>query len=270
MFLCFPDTSALSQGAKLSWVEFFAGRAEATRVMRLSGRTAAKVDVLYHTARHGKMNYMDINSPAGMALAIALILKGDDHGFLCHFGLKCASWTSINQATSMRSACSAIGNTSIPSVQEANAMVSRLVLLCILTVAAGGTFTIEQPSGSFFEFYPRFRSLIRCLEMVHKTAWWMRLYGSVTPKRHWAWSNSREYPRKFGLKFTEIFAKLLADSRGRPALPSNLPSLEELFSSLDFEDNWDECDMVEVCRYLRGGKNLSIPASFRHVLPEVL
>ena len=33
-------------------------------------------------------------------------------------------------------------------------------------MAAGGTFTIEQPSGSFFEFYPRFRSLIRCLEMV--------------------------------------------------------------------------------------------------------
>ena len=68
MFPCFPDTSALSQGAKLSWVEFFAGRAEATRVMRLSGRTAAKVDLLYHTACHGKMNYMDINSPAGMAL----------------------------------------------------------------------------------------------------------------------------------------------------------------------------------------------------------
>jgi hypothetical protein len=30
-----------------------------------------------------------------------------------------------------------------------------------------------------------------CIAQVYESAWWMMLYGSITPKRHIAWSNAR-------------------------------------------------------------------------------
>ena len=72
------------------------------------------------------------------------------------------------------------------------------------------------------------------------------------------------------MKFAQIYDQLLASSKGMPELPEVMPSLEEIFSSLDFDDNWDEAFLVDVCRYLRGGKNLLIPESFRPLLPKDL
>ena len=50
-----------------TWIEMFAGKAEATRVMRYGGHHAAKLDLKYHEALPGKQNYMDILTPAGFA-----------------------------------------------------------------------------------------------------------------------------------------------------------------------------------------------------------
>lgn len=30
-----------------------------------------------------------------------------------------------------------------------------------------------------------------CIAQVYESAWWMMLYGSITPKRHIAWANAR-------------------------------------------------------------------------------
>lgn len=58
--------------------------------------------------------------------SIATVLRGDfDGGWMCHFGLKCASWTSINMGTSGRSVCTSIGNFLLPSVAEGNKLASR-------------------------------------------------------------------------------------------------------------------------------------------------
>lgn len=166
----------LQDDITFNWVEFFAGRAEATRMFQCSGYKTAKLDVIYMKAKDLKMNPMDITSDAGLAIlgfqnilpqnfwlifpmnsryincmaylhaaskkhfdlatqtigssrlrtAIATVLKGDwERGWICHFGLKCASWTSINSGTSSRSPCCAIGNTNYKSVFDANLMASR-------------------------------------------------------------------------------------------------------------------------------------------------
>lgn len=59
-------------------------------------------------------------------LAIQTILLGDaEHGWVCHFGLKCSSWTTINVGTSGRSPCTPLGNLLYVSVQQGNTMASR-------------------------------------------------------------------------------------------------------------------------------------------------
>lgn len=40
----------------------------------------------------------------------------------------------------------------------------RVVLLMMLVVCLNGTFTLEQPMSSFFEFYPRWRDLVCMLQ----------------------------------------------------------------------------------------------------------
>ena len=60
--------------------------------------------------------------------AIATVLRGDSiNGWLCHFGLKCSSFTCVNVGTSGRSACTPWGNLMYKSVQEANQLASRIL-----------------------------------------------------------------------------------------------------------------------------------------------
>lgn len=84
------------------------------------------------------------------------------------------------------------------------------------------------------------------------------------------WSLLRCYPAKFGLKLVELFHSMIADKRGMPELPAVVPSAEETFASLEFDDVWSEAHMVNVCHYLRAGVHLKIPPSFRGLLPTKL
>ena len=52
-----------------------------------------------------------------------------------------------------------------------------------------GVFILEQPAQSFFQYFPRFKALCDKVR-IHKVAWYMLHYGSRTPKRHFAYSNS--------------------------------------------------------------------------------
>ena len=59
--------SSLQDAEPYSWVEFFAGRGEATRVFKLAGHQSARLDILDMTAKPGKENPMDLTSDSGMA-----------------------------------------------------------------------------------------------------------------------------------------------------------------------------------------------------------
>ena len=128
-----------------------------------------------------------------LSLAIRSLLHSKDK-FLAWFGMKCSSWSKMNTGTSQRGACCSVGNLDRQSVKYANALgerrqlfwvaaphkqryrkhniktyiyiyiydhinsarpwFARTCLLCLLVAALGGTWALEQPSGSWFEFFP--------------------------------------------------------------------------------------------------------------------
>lgn len=49
-----------------TWIEFFAGEAQATRMFQFSGHHTARLDLLYMTTLGGKQNPMNLCSDAGM------------------------------------------------------------------------------------------------------------------------------------------------------------------------------------------------------------
>ena len=55
-----------------------------------------------------------------------------------------------------------------------------------------------------------------------------------------------------------------------PQLPAEVPSAEDTFASLDYDDVWPEAEMPSVCRYLRSSIHLQIPPAFRDLLPTKL
>lgn len=55
-----------------------------------------------------------------------------------------------------------------------------------------------------------------------------------------------------------------------PDLPEVIPSSEKVFSEMEFDDLWEDARMVSVVHWLRGGKDLMIPTSFRPLLPKRL
>jgi len=55
-----------------------------------------------------------------------------------------------------------------------------------------------------------------------------------------------------------------------PELPAVVPSAEEMFEQMNFDDKWKDAEMQSICHYLGGSKNLVIPESFRNILPKKL
>ena len=80
----------------------------------------------------------------------------------------------------------------------------------------------------------------------------------------------RIYPKAFGKKLCALWQNLVTDKAGMPALPPSVPKAAETFASLTFEDLWAEASMASVCHWLRGGRDLQIPESFRSLLPKRL
>lgn len=80
----------------------------------------------------------------------------------------------------------------------------------------------------------------------------------------------RNYPAAFGSKLVTIFEEMITTKKGMPDLPTNLPSAEETFQSMEFTDVWQDAEVVSVCHWLRGGRDLRIPETFRPLLPNKL
>ncbi|CAL1142008.1 unnamed protein product [Cladocopium goreaui] len=266
--------SSWQDNSVFSFVETFAGEAQATMAFRSSDFRSARLDLKYMSAEADRT-------------ALAIILRGDvDKGWWNHYGLKCASWTAVNSGTS-----------------------GRMLLLMMVAVCLNAVITLEQPYSSFFEFYPRFRDFSRMLQhtggphAVHNTSRYMLHYGGPTPKRHYAFANTHHidklnlgqlrgwiqkkealtelgqtydlvdkyvdasgqprwkgnkrlrssecYPQKFGQKLVEMFYRMIKEKRGMPELPEHVPSAAETFASMSFDDMWQEAFMADVCHYLR-------------------
>ena len=80
----------------------------------------------------------------------------------------------------------------------------------------------------------------------------------------------RNYPPGFGEKLVKIFQELITLKQGMPTLPDPVPDAKETFSSMSYDDNWQDADVVSVVHWLRGGRDLAIPEEWRKLLPEKL
>ncbi|CAL1136900.1 unnamed protein product [Cladocopium goreaui] len=181
------------------YYEFFAGIGNLTKQARACGYKALRFDILDNVKpKDRKSNFMDLNSASGFALAVVCLLRARCGDFSAHFAMKCASFCKMNVGTSKRSPCSSTGFTDYPSVSQSNMLGERTCLLILLCTALGGVWTVEQPQGSVYEFLPAFRAMLRSIfasggiRAVVKVSWWMQHYQGPTPKRHYAYSNSRD------------------------------------------------------------------------------
>ncbi|CAK9065014.1 unnamed protein product, partial [Durusdinium trenchii] len=134
---------------------------------------------------------------ATIRICIWLVLQCAEQDFFSLLAVVCSSWSPVNIATSKRSVAYPSGNTALAYVAEANCMCARSVLIALLIAARGGTFFVEQPGGSYMEYYDKMQWLFDRLP-VYKVRWWMGHYGHVSPKRHKAFTNNK-WAAKFNL-----------------------------------------------------------------------
>ena len=85
-----------------------------------------------------------------------------------------------------------------------------------------------------------------------------------------AFNKPRNYPPDFGKKFASLFEHLNGEKLGVPELPPKVPTAEESFAAMDFCDVWQDAQVVAICHWLRGGRSLQIPDSFRCLIPTKL
>ena len=144
----------------LQFIEFYSGRARATLCMKAAGLRAARLDYIYFNGEGN--NYYNILTDGGFAFLGKEILANPSkpnsatlfnmlyvhlawvHGLTCHIrlciatmlraragecvillGMKCSSWTVVNQGTSRRAPCCPSGDTTKASVKMANCMAAR-------------------------------------------------------------------------------------------------------------------------------------------------
>ncbi|CAL1152929.1 unnamed protein product [Cladocopium goreaui] len=169
---------------KYELVELFAGKGDVGREWRSAGRAVGQFDWDYCPAG------MNFTGNGGFATAIQMILCLMPMGLVL-MGPDCSSWTVISRGTSWRAPHNFWGNLTLPWIQQANLMISRLTLTMMLTVALGCKFLCEQPSGTepVFARHHRFEEFCNMCCFVFKQRFWMQLHGAPSPKPTSMWSN---------------------------------------------------------------------------------
>ncbi|CAE7519997.1 unnamed protein product [Symbiodinium sp. CCMP2592] len=64
--------------------------------------------------------------------------------------------------------------------------------------------------------------------------------------------STENYPAQFGLRLVELHDQVLATQRGTPQLPEDVPTAFDTFRMMSYDDKWEDANMVECIRYIRG------------------
>ena len=80
----------------------------------------------------------------------------------------------------------------------------------------------------------------------------------------------RAYPVAFARRVVDLFEDLKNGKKGQPELPNNLPSAIETFSDMKWSGSstFAFADLASVYKYLRFGKELSIPNEWTGMFPK--
>lgn len=159
-----PCIQAAGLGQDITWLEFFAGTGNLTRVMASAQYKSVRFDITDNVMpENRRSNFMDLASPSGFALlgwtffkcphvidlkdssmptcqqntcqdhsewklrlATSFLLRAVPDDFGCHLGMKCYSFSRMNVGTSARTACSSIGWEQFASVLLGNCLLERI------------------------------------------------------------------------------------------------------------------------------------------------
>lgn len=229
--LIYHTTGLFNLEEDIQFLELYAGHGNLSRKMRRAGYLTVKCDFLYFRTMkqwsHGKKrrNYMDLLTPSGFILAVVLVLKGKARDLITWLGIKCSSFIGLNVGTSGRSPSNPYGNWHFPSVLQSNMLLERSICILTLVSARLGVWGLEQPGSSVLEFYPTWHHMLSChyqlfgTRAVWNVSWWMMMYGSPSPKRSWAYSNS-EAVRQLDVGWKRMKSKIstvtkYVDGKGR-------------------------------------------------------
>lgn len=111
-------------------IEYFAGVGRIAQVAHRKGYQSVAFDLTYgeeRAARVGKRSPMDINSNAGFALAIKMILRSEFNSAVGIFAVLCSSFVPVNRGTGSRDIMIPEGNENVVSVRKSNKLLSRLL-----------------------------------------------------------------------------------------------------------------------------------------------
>lgn len=110
------------------FIEYFAGVGRVARVAHHVGYKSAAYDLDYGSSQartSGRPNAMNLNSNAGLVLAIKLILRGRFNELIAMYAVCCSSFVPVNRGTGHRAILIPEGDESVVSVRKANKLVSR-------------------------------------------------------------------------------------------------------------------------------------------------
>lgn len=138
--------------------EMFAGREAYSDAWREVGKPVVTFDLI-----KGQRDN-DITSSFGFANHLHKLLEVD---LVALMAPVCSTWCQLNRWTSQRTASRPLGRSSRVN-NNANCMVSRVMLCVWLCVATGTCFILEQPARSFMEHHPRFLELFRTHKIFKK------------------------------------------------------------------------------------------------------
>ncbi|CAE7299373.1 unnamed protein product, partial [Symbiodinium pilosum] len=204
-------------------------------------------------------NPFDMLTESGMALLMVTILKMRPRS-VAHFGLQCSTWSIMSRGSTLRTFLAPHGDTSKIGVQSGNKMVSRFCLLAILMSALQISWTLEQPSNSLMNRHKRFRQLAKSL-YVRKVQFWMKKWGSSTPKRTVVYSNDASIVRFQTSKLTKEQRKgcrqLVKRSIGKDGKPK--------FSGNKFLKRSEQYPLGFALRYLQIFEELATNDEHRRV-----
>lgn len=215
-------------------VEMFAGCQSITRGYLRASRRAVPLEIKLDPT------WGDILSPAGFCHALHMVLLLVP-GSAIWAAPVCSTWTFMNRGTSCRKPWRPLGLVSVPSVRQANIMVSRVAMLCKLADNLGSWWCLEQPRGSLLERHPRIAQLIAS-GRVWRTSLNMADFGGSSLKPLWVYSNRQfvhelaEWAQPVKLTDPTKLAKVYIDSAGR----KRVQGTSELKASQAYPDRLGE------------------------------
>lgn len=154
-------------------LDMFAGQCAISRAFQARGYRTCSLDIAIDERD-------DICEPLGFIRHLYAAMNIAPGG-LAFIGVVCSSWVALNRGTSGRSRDNPCGREQFPSVQKANLMLSRVVLLLTVIMHHRGHWVIQNPISSLIDYYPRLEEFLR-YRAHFKVTTWLGMFGATTPK----------------------------------------------------------------------------------------